>query len=68
MIGLLVLLLVLSAAVSAFAWYAIRKSFPQTDDRVPVASFRSDAEVIGDARGVPNMYAGNVSDLYTALG
>jgi penicillin amidase len=66
--GLLVFVLVLAMAASAFAWYTIRKSFPQTEGQIQVTTLQADVEVIRDVRGVPNIYADSVSDLYTALG
>ncbi len=66
--GFLAFLLIIAVAASAFTWYTIRKSFPQTDGQTQVTSLQGDVEVIRDVRGVPNIYADSVSDLYTALG
>lgn len=68
LIGVLAFILALAVVASAFAWYTIRKSFPQTDGQIQVASLFGDVEVIRDDHGVPNIYADNVPDLYTALG
>jgi penicillin amidase len=67
-IGFLAFLLLLALVGAGFAWFTIQKSFPQTDGQIQVASLQGDVEVIRDVRGVPNIYADDVSDLYTALG
>ena len=68
LVGLLVLVLVLAAVAGGlFAW-TVRRSFPQTDGTLTVPGLTGAVEVVRDERGVPDIYADNVSDLFVALG
>ena len=69
-IGLVVLVMVTTALVGA-GWYGVstvRASFPQLAGEVRVPGLTDKVEVIRDERGIPQIYASTVEDLFFAQG
>jgi len=58
---LLVLLLVVSAVI-------VRRSWPQTDGEIEIPGLEGEVEVLRDASGIPQIYAGSLHDLMLAQG
>lgn len=60
--------LVVAGAVSAGAYYLLRRPVPRHKGRVSLRGLRTGAEVIRDRWGVPHVYAENLHDLFFAVG
>ncbi|HET6653427.1 MAG TPA: penicillin acylase family protein [Nocardioides sp.] len=46
----------------------VRRSFPQTDGEISVPGLNGEVEVVRDAQGIPQVYAGTSHDLFYAQG
>lgn len=68
LLGLLAVVLVLALAGAGFAWWTVRRPFPQLSGEAAVPGLQASVEVIRDDHGVPNLYADNPHDLFLALG
>jgi penicillin amidase len=62
-----VVVLVLVAGLVAGV-VVVRKSFPQTDGEISVPGLDGEVEVVRDAQGIPQVYAGTSHDLFYAQG
>jgi penicillin amidase len=61
-------LVVAAGAVSAGAYYLLRRPVPRGRGRVKLRGLEAEVEVLRDRSGVPHMYAGNLRDLFFAVG
>src|SRR5713226_627672 len=68
LIGLVVVVLLLAVVAGAFAYYTIRRSFPQTSGNLSLPGLQAQVEVIRDKQGIPHIYAANIHDLFMAQG
>jgi penicillin amidase len=60
--------LVVGGAVSAGAYYLLRRPVPRHKGSLSLRGLRNGAEVIRDRWGVPHIYADNLHDLFFAVG
>ncbi|MEI8082262.1 MAG: penicillin acylase family protein [Actinomycetes bacterium] len=67
-LGLITVVVVLALVGAGLFYWSVRRPFPQTDGTLRVPGLIAPVEVIRNARGVPDVYADNQSDLYTAMG
>ncbi len=65
-VAVLVVLAVVAALVAGVV--VVRKPFPQTDGRITVPGLDGRVEVVRDAQGIPQVYAGTTDDLFFAQG
>jgi penicillin amidase len=61
-------LLVAAGAVSAGAYYLLQRPVPKARGRVKLRAIRAEVEILRDRWGVPHIYAGNLHDLFFAMG
>jgi penicillin amidase len=61
-------LLAAAGVVSAGAYYVLRRPVPRRKGRVRLRGLDTEVEVLRDRWGVPHIYAGNLRDLYFAVG
>ncbi len=61
-------LLVTGGAVSAGAYYLLRRPVPRGRGRLKLRGLRAEAEILRDRWGIPHIYAGNLHDLFFAVG
>lgn len=61
-------LLVAAGAVSAAGFYMLRRPVPKAKGRKKLRGLRGEVEVLRDRWGVPHIYAGNLHDLFFAVG
>jgi penicillin amidase len=66
--AVLVLSLIAGVLAIGFAWWTVRRPWPQVDGNIAVAGLSAPVEVVRDARGVPSIYADSVADLFFAHG
>jgi penicillin amidase len=60
--------LVVAGAASAGVYYLLRRPVPKSKGSLRLAGLRDGAEIIRDRWGVPHVYAGNLHDLFFAVG
>lgn len=65
---ILVFLLVLVLAATAYGIFTVRRSFPLVEGEVELAGLNDRVEVLRDDLGVPHIYATNEHDLFFAQG
>jgi penicillin amidase len=65
-IGLVLVLLL--GGVVLFAWHSVTASFPTTSGTVSVPGLAAPVTVVRDGRGVPQIYASSIADLFFAQG
>lgn len=65
---ILVFLLLVLLAATAYGVFTVRRSFPQVSDEIEIAGLDSRVEVLRDDLGVPHIYASNEHDLFFAQG
>ena len=63
-----IVVLVLVVVLVSFGAWTVHRSFPQLDGAVEVPGLTGSVEVIRDDRGVPQIYADNLDDLFFAQG
>ena len=63
---IVLVLLVIAGSVAGVV--VVRKSFPQTSGRIAVPGLGSEATVVRDDHGIPQVYADNADDLFYAQG
>lgn len=68
LIGLLALVVVLSAALGGGLVYFARASFPTVTGRVSLPGLQGAVEIVRDRFGVPHIYADTPADLFMAQG
>jgi penicillin amidase len=68
LVGGLVLLLVLAVATGLFVTWTVHRSFPQRDGTLAVAGLDADVTVYRDQHGVPQLWADDAADLFSAQG
>lgn len=61
-------LLIGAGALSATAYYLLRRPVPRTRGRLTLRGLQSRLEIIRDRWGVPHIYASNLPDLFFAMG
>jgi penicillin amidase len=61
-------LLILAVLLSVLGIYTVRRSFPQVDGTLHVTGLHAGVDVYRDARGIPQIYAGDLHDLFFAQG
>ncbi len=61
-------LLVAAGAVSAGAYYLLRRPVPKGKGRLKLQGLRAEVEVLRDRWGIPHIYAGNLHDLFFGVG
>jgi len=66
--GLLAAILILTILAGAFAYYTVRRSFPQLDGPIQLSGLNERVEIYRDPMGVPHIYAANQHDLFFAQG
>src|SRR3989337_2702139 len=57
-----------AGAVSAGAYYLLQRPVPKAKGRVKLRAVRAEVEILRDRWGVPHIYAGNLHDLFSAMG
>lgn len=67
-LGILVLLLLVVVAGSAYGVALVRRPFPQTDGTLTVAGLGDEVHIYRDDFGIPHIYAGTTEDLFFAQG
>src|SRR3989304_2513778 len=60
--------LVAAGAVSAGAYYLLRRPVPKARGRGKLRAVRAEVEILRDRWGVPHIYAGNLHDVFFAMG
>ncbi|MGA9746949.1 MAG: penicillin acylase family protein [Nocardioides sp.] len=65
-VAVVVVLALVTALVAGVV--VVRSSFPQTEGEISVPGLEGDVEVLRDAAGVPQVYAGSSHDLFYAQG
>jgi penicillin amidase len=65
---ILVALLLIVLAATAYGIFTVRNSFPQTRGELEVAGLESSVEILRDDLGVPHIYATSQHDLFFAQG
>jgi penicillin G amidase len=65
---LAVVALVLVLVGGSAGYWFITKSQPQTDGTLRVAGLKSKVEIVRDSLGIPQIYAENEDDLFSAQG
>ena len=68
LIGILIVILVLSAVLAVLIPYNITRSFPKTEGQVQVPGLDAPVEVYRDSFGVPHIYASTAHDLFFSQG
>jgi penicillin amidase len=63
-----ILVLVLAVVFISFGAWTVHRPFPQLSGEVDVPGLESSVEVIRDDRGVPQIYADSIDDLFFAQG
>ena len=58
----------LIALAAAFAIYEVARSFPQASGNIRLPALEGRADVLRDAQGIPQIYAGSMRDLFMAQG
>jgi penicillin amidase len=66
--GLLTAILILAVLAGAFAYFTVRRSFPQIDGKLQLNGLNAPVEIYRDPMGVPHIYASNQHDLFFAQG
>ena len=61
-------LLILAVLLSVLGIYSVRRSFPQVGGTLHVTGLHAGVDVYRDARGIPQIYAGDLHDLFFAQG
>ncbi len=61
-------LLVVAGAASAGAYFVLRRPVPREKGRVKLRGLEGEVEILRDRWGVPHIYAGNLRDLFFAVG
>jgi penicillin amidase len=61
-------LVVLALVLSAFGVYTARHSFPRVDGRLRLTGLHGTVDVYRDARGIPQIYAADLHDLFFTQG
>lgn len=67
-IALVVTVVVIALVVAVGATTVVRRSFPQRDGTLTLAALTAPVTVRRDAQGVPQIYADDADDLFTAQG
>ncbi len=67
-VGILVLFLIVFLAFDFWFYRAVRAALPQVDGTIHLSSLAGPVTVTYDARGVPNIAAANLPDLFFAQG
>jgi penicillin amidase len=67
-VGILVLFLIVFLAFDFWFYRAVRAALPQVDGTIHLSSLAGPVTVTYDARGVPNIAASNLPDLFFAQG
>lgn len=65
---MLILFLVLALVGAGLLAWDVRRSFPQTDGTISIPGLGAPVEVVRNACGIPDIYADNPQDLFTAMG
>jgi penicillin amidase len=65
---LLVIVLVAGLLAAGFGWWTVRRPWPQVNGTLNVPGLTAPVEVLRDGRGVANIYADTVDDLFFAHG
>lgn len=63
LVGLLIIV-----GVAGYAVHLVRASFPQTSGEIEVVGLDASVDVLRDERGIPNIYADSIDDLFFAQG
>jgi penicillin G amidase len=63
-----VVLVLTLGGLTSVAIATVRKSFPETSERLMVSGLQGQVEVLRDSYGVPHIYADNPEDLFAAQG
>src|SRR3990170_97368 len=58
----------LGVLVAAGAYYLLQRPVPKAKGRVKLRAIRAEVEILRDRWGVPHIYAGNLHDLFFAMG
>ncbi|MEI6622080.1 MAG: penicillin acylase family protein [Actinomycetes bacterium] len=66
--GLVAVVVVLALVCAGLFYWSVRRPFPQTEGTLRVPGLIAPVEVVRNALGVPDVYAHNQGDLYTAMG
>ena len=66
--GLLVIVLVAGVLAAGFGWWTVRRPWPQASGTISVPGLTAPVEVLRDERGVADIYADTVDDLFFASG
>lgn len=61
-------LMVAAGAVSAGAYYLLRRPVPKGKGRLKLQGLRAEVEILRDRWGIPHIYAGNLHDLFFGVG
>ena len=61
-------LLVAAGAVSAGAYYLLRRPVPKGKGRLKLQGLRAEVEILRDRWGIPHIYAGNLHDVFFGVG
>jgi penicillin amidase len=68
-LGIIVVLAIVASIVAGGgAYYATRKSFPETDGSMTVQGLQDEVHIYRDEYGIPHIYANNQDDLFFAQG
>ena len=65
---ILIFLLFVVLGLGVFAFWTVRRSFPQIDGEIAVSGLEGRATIIRDDLGVPHIYADDLEDLFFAQG
>ncbi len=65
---ILIFVLIVVLGLSVFAFWTVRRSFPQVDGEVAVSGLEAQATVFRDDLGVPHISAESLEDLFFAQG
>jgi penicillin amidase len=57
-----------AGAVSAGAYYLLQRPVPKGKGRIILRGLRGEVEILRDRWGIPHIYAGNLHDLFFAVG
>jgi penicillin amidase len=65
---LLVIVLVAGVLAAGFGWWTVRRPWPQASGTISVPGLTAPVEVLRDERGIADIYADTVDDLFFASG
>ncbi len=64
----LVTILLIATLLSAFGIYTARRSFPKLDGEIILSGLEAEVNIYRDDKGIPNIYASSLHDLFFAQG